>query len=104
MKAGVMPKMHGVFAGYDASKYGDITCKTCHGAGVSQGNFSMPNADLPKLDPTPDGFAKLAKSNPKMLDFMMKQVEPTMASLLGEEPFDMKTKVGFGCFNCHTKK
>jgi hypothetical protein len=31
-------------------------------------------------------------------------VEPQMASLLGEEPFDPKTKQGFSCFRCHTQK
>jgi hypothetical protein len=35
---------------------------------------------------------------------MEKQVEPTMASLIGEEPFDVKTMKGFGCLGCHTKK
>ena len=33
---------------------------------------------------------------------MAKQVEPSMAALLGEQPFDMKTKTGFGCMGCHT--
>jgi hypothetical protein len=37
-----------------------------------------------------------------MGDFMMKQVSPTTAALLGEQPFDMKTGQGFGCHNCHT--
>ncbi len=104
MKAGVMPKMHDVFSAFDSTKYGDMSCKTCHGKGATDGTFTMPNADLPKLDPSPAGFAKLAKTNAKIFDFMMKQVEPTMASLVGEQPYDMKTKVGFSCFQCHTKK
>ena len=104
MKTGVMPKMHDVFTAFDGSKYGDMSCKTCHGKGAIEGSFSMPNADLPKLDPSPAGFGKLAKANPKMFDFMMKQVEPTMALLVGEQPYDPKTKAGFSCFECHTKK
>jgi hypothetical protein len=104
MKAGVMPKMHDLFAGFDGSRYGAMTCKTCHGAGATDGKFTMPNADLPKLDPSPAGFADLAKTKAKTFDFMMKQVVPTMASLVGEQPYDMKTNSGFGCFECHTKK
>jgi hypothetical protein len=105
MKAGVMPKMHDLFVSFDSTRYGTtMNCGTCHGKGAASGSFTMPNPDLPKLDPTPDGFAKLAKANPKMFDFMMKQVEPTMASLVGEQPYDMKTKTGFSCFECHTKK
>jgi len=34
---------------------------------------------------------------------MVKQVEPTIASLIGEKPYDEKTKLGFNCFRCHTK-
>jgi hypothetical protein len=33
---------------------------------------------------------------------MAMEVEPTMASLLGEPAYDMTTKQGFGCFGCHT--
>ena len=104
MKAGVLPKMGGLFAAVDPSKYGNVGCRTCHGLGAVEGTFKMPNPDLPKLDPKPAAFATLAKTNPKMFDFMAKQVEPTMASLLGVPPHDMKTNTGFGCFNCHTKK
>jgi hypothetical protein len=104
MKSAVMPKMHDLFAAFDATKFGDMKCKGCHGAGAADGSFKMPNADLPKLDATPDGFKKLAKSKAKMFDFMMKQVEPTMAGLVGEPVYDMKTNAGFVCFECHTKK
>jgi hypothetical protein len=34
---------------------------------------------------------------------MVKQVEPTIASLIGEKPYDEKTTLGFNCFRCHTK-
>ena len=104
MKAGVMPKMHELFAAFDPSKFGGANCKTCHRSGASAGTFTMPDAALPKLDPTPDGFTALAKSQPKMFEFMTGQVTSTMASLLGQPAYDMKTGTGFGCFDCHTKK
>jgi cytochrome c553 len=103
MKAGVMPKMHALFASMDASKYGEMTCKTCHGVGAIEGSFRMPNPDLPKLDPKPEAFKTLEQTNPRMFNFMATQVEPTMASLLAVQPHDMKTNTGFSCFNCHTK-
>jgi hypothetical protein len=104
MKSAVLPKMHDLFTAIDTPRYGDMSCKTCHGKGAVDGTFTMPNADLPKLDPSPAGFEKLSKTTPKMFDFMMKQVEPTMASLVGEPPYDAKTKAGFSCFECHTKR
>jgi hypothetical protein len=104
MKSGVLPRMHSLFASLDASKYGEMTCKTCHGTGAIQGDFKMPNPDLPKLDPKPAAFKTLEQTNPRMFTFMATQVEPTMASLLAVQPHDMKTNKGFGCFNCHTEK
>ncbi len=104
MKSTVMGKEKALFSGYDSGKYGDMKCKTCHGAGAAEGKFKMPNPELPKLDLSPEGFKKLAKKSPKMLDFMSKQVVPQTAALLGEQPYDPKTKIGFGCLECHTKK
>jgi hypothetical protein len=106
MKSTVMPKMGDAFHTFDAKKYAEPKCVLCHGGGVADGTFKMPNPDLPKLDVTPAGIKKL-HSDPKkkkILEFMGKVVVPTMADLLGEPPFDMKTMTGFGCMNCHTKK
>jgi hypothetical protein len=104
MKVGVMPKMGGLFHDYDAKTYDEPKCVLCHGAGAKDGTFKMPNPDLPKLPASEAGFKVLAAKHPKVFGFMAKQVEPTMASLLGEPPYDMKTKQGFGCFGCHTPK
>ena len=103
MKAGVMPKMGALFHDYDGAKYADAKCGLCHGAGAKDGSFKMPNPDLPKLPTTPDGFKKLATKHAKIFAFMKDTVEPQMASLLGEQPFDPKTGQGFGCYGCHTK-
>jgi hypothetical protein len=103
MKTAVMPKLGGMFHDFDGTRYAEPKCALCHGAGVKDGSFKMPNAELPKLDITPAGFAALKAKKPKVLDFMM-QVEHTTADLIGEQPFDPKTMQGFGCLNCHTKK
>jgi hypothetical protein len=103
MKMAVMPKLGGMFHDFDAKRYAEPKCAMCHGAGVKDGSFKMPNPGLPKLDITPAGFAALKAKKPKVLDFMM-TVEHTTADLLGEQPFDPKTMQGFGCLNCHTKK
>ena len=104
MKNAVMPKMGAMFHDFDPKKYADAKCGLCHGPGAKEGKFKMPNPGLPKLTATPEGFKKLQETRPQVFEFMAKQVEPTMAALLGEQPFDMKTQKGFGCFGCHTKK
>jgi hypothetical protein len=104
MKSDVMPKMSAAFHDFDTKKYGEAKCTLCHGKGASDGSFKMPNPDLPKLPATPDGFKKLAQQKPKYMEFMGKQVKPTMAQLLGEPELDPATGKGFGCFECHTKK
>jgi hypothetical protein len=104
MKAAVMPQMGALFHDFDSTKYADNKCVLCHGAAAKSGSFKMPNPDLPKLPASPDEFKKLHDQKPQIFDFMLQKVEPQMAALIGEQPFDMKTKQGFGCFNCHTKK
>jgi hypothetical protein len=104
MKAGVMPKMGQLFHDFDGKQFGEPKCVLCHGDGAKDGSFKMPNAALPKLPSDPAGFKKLAKEKPKMMEFMGKTIVPQAAALLGEQPFDMKTGKGFGCFECHTKK
>ncbi|MCC6901852.1 MAG: hypothetical protein IT377_22975 [Polyangiaceae bacterium] len=100
MKTVVMPKMGEVFKAFDAKKYAEITCATCHGAGAKEGKFQMPNAKLPKLD-SKDGFAKHMKKNEKVTKFMMEKVTGEMAAALGVPAFNPETKQGFGCGGCH---
>jgi len=97
-----MPKMKQVFQDFDGTKYADFKCTVCHGAGAKDGSFKMPNPDLPKIPGTLAAFKPYAAKHQKMVEFMGKQVSPTVASLLGEQPFDPKTKSGFGCMECHT--
>jgi hypothetical protein len=104
MKSAVLPKMGPLFHDFDAKSYADPKCTLCHGAGAKDGSFKMPNPALPKLPATPEGFKKLHDLHPRAVEFMSTQVVPTMAALLGEQPYDPKTQKGFGCFECHTKK
>jgi len=100
MKTVVMPKMGELFKAHDGKKYKEIKCTLCHGPGIKEGKFDMPNPLLPKLDPK-DGFKKHMDKNAAVTKFMMEKVVPEMAAAIGEAPFDPKTKTGFGCGNCH---
>jgi hypothetical protein len=101
MKKVVLPKMKETFTAFDPKEFEHVTCMTCHGASAKDGSFKMPNPALPKLSPA-DNFKKHMDKDPKMTQFMMSKVLPDMAALLHTQPFDMKTKLGFGCFGCHT--
>lgn len=101
MKKVVLPKMKDEFVAFDSKHFADMNCKTCHGDGVKDGSFKMPNAKLPKLS-VEGGFKKHMAKTPEITKFMMNKVEIDMAALLGEAPYDMKTQKGFGCFDCHT--
>ncbi len=101
MKTQVIPQMKEAFQGFDAKRFADFHCGTCHGPGAKEGKFDMPNPKLPKLDPK-DNFAKQMKKMPAITKFMMETVSPTMAKILGIPPFNPETHQGFGCFNCHT--
>lgn len=104
MKSAVMPKMGTLFHDFNSKTFAEPKCVLCHGDGVKDGSFTMPNPQLPKLDVTPAALKALRAKHAKVFDFMSKQVVPTMASLVGEQPFDPKTGQGFGCLECHTKK
>ena len=99
MKAVVLPKMKAEFIAFDSSKFSNFNCITCHGSGAKNGSFKMPNPEIFKMPNSKEGWAK---ADPKFLKFMKEKVKPDMAKLLGQKPFDMQTKTGFGCGNCHT--
>jgi hypothetical protein len=101
MKQVVLPQMTKVFQDFDKEHFAEVTCLTCHNEGAKQGDFTMPNPDLPKLNPAKN-FAAHKKEHAKLLTFMMKKVAPEMVTLLKADPYNPKTQTGFGCFNCHT--
>jgi hypothetical protein len=101
MKSEVVPKMKELFGAFDAKRFADVKCTTCHGEGAMKGKFEMPNPKLPKLD-MKNGFEKHKKKDPKIVAFMMEQVVPEMAKIIGEPVYDPATGKGFGCMECHT--
>jgi hypothetical protein len=102
MKDVVLPKMKEVFTAFDANKYANMQCMTCHGTGATNGSFAMPNPELPQLPADMSKFKEWAAKRPKMTEFMVKHVKPEMAKLLNEPEYNPETKVGFGCGECHT--
>jgi hypothetical protein len=96
MKKNVVPEMGPVFKGYNAKRYAEFGCKTCHGP-----KFKEPKDYLPKLT-FKDGKITAFAEKPEIAKFMAEQVTPHMAAAMGMKPFDMTTHTGFGCNGCHT--
>ncbi len=96
MKKNVVPEMGPVFKGYDAKRYAEFSCKTCHGP-----KFKEPKDYLPKLT-FKDGKLTSPANKAEIVKFMGEQVVPHMATAMGMKPFDMTTHTGFGCGGCHT--
>lgn len=96
MKKNVVPEMAPVFKGYDAKRYSEFGCKTCHGP-----KFKEPKEYLPKLT-FKDGKLVSPSDEPELAKFMSEQVVPHMAAAMGLKPYDMTTHTGFGCGGCHT--
>ena len=98
MKKNVVPAMKKEFQAFDAKKYADFGCKTCHGKDPKKTKYKMPNPELPKLD-----FAalKAGKQKPKVAEFMGKVVKPKMAEILQQPEYTEQNPKGFGCLECH---
>lgn len=98
----VTPTMGALFREFDPARYADFNCGTCHGERARENHFAMPTPELPVL-PGPTGdWATYGAQHERMIQFMGGPVEHTMASLLGQQPFDPATSQGFGCYDCHT--
>jgi hypothetical protein len=105
MKAVVLPKFKTMFQTFDAKTFDNFDCATCHGEGVKNHKFEMPNPGIFVLPEAPDDFKKLAEKKPEWMKFMPK-VEEEMATTLGLAPFNPAAPdpSQFGCFGCHTHK
>jgi len=98
MKNVVMPAMKEEFNAFDSTRFTAMNCRTCHGSGVKDGDFKMPNSRIAKLTMN---FEEMAHDNPHYMEFMGKVVKPKMAALLGVQPYSHENPTGFGCQSCH---
>jgi hypothetical protein len=95
----VMPVMGPMLTGFDAEEFPKVDCATCHGGGAAVGDFEMPSPDVHPL--TIAEIQAPDEHHAKITEFMMTQVKPTMARLLGRPEYSPETPDGFGCFGCH---
>lgn len=106
MKTVVLPKAKKIFIGFDAKKYADMNCETCHGDSAKDGSFDMPNPKIKPLPATESAFMEWIGKDAEAARYtkmMSEELVPTMADLLGVKPFDPQTKTGkFSCPACHT--
>ncbi len=102
MATRVTPQMRESFQGYDAERYANFGCATCHGEGAEERDFVMPSPDLLPLHPsgTPEQRA-MVEEHPEMVRYMFNHVIPEMRELLGEAEYDAETGEGFSCYACH---
>ena len=99
MKQKVIPAMKPVFQRHDPKGFADFGCQTCHGPEAKDGHFDMPNPRLPKLN-----FGDMSKFSKEDIEWMGKEVLPTMAQVLGEPVHSKENPKGFGCLHCHTQE
>ena len=51
---------------FDAKKYADMKCTTCHGTAATTGAFTMPNPELPQLPADMTKFKEWASKKPQV--------------------------------------
>jgi hypothetical protein len=92
----VLPKMKEAFKqrGFDTFK-----CANCHGEDYKEVEFKMPN-DLTPLNPD-NPIQSGMDLDEEMTKFMVSEVLPQMAEMLGKETDVTTGKGEFGCLSCH---
>ena len=99
MKQNVMPAMKPLFQNHNPKDFAKFGCVTCHGEQAKDGHFDMPNPKLPKLN-----FADMSKFKKEDVEWMGKEIEPTMGKILNLPLYSKENPTGFGCLNCHTQE
>jgi hypothetical protein len=102
----VAPRMKEIFQRFDPVRFERFDCTTCHGNQPEAVAFKMPVAAVHPLPATEAAFeAKLAAepSWPAWTTFMLEEVEPPMAEMLGQPLWNPATPEapGFSCQACH---
>jgi hypothetical protein len=97
MKQKVVPAMKPLFVNRDPKDFArnEFGCQTCHGEQAKGGHFDMPNPKLPKLN-------DLSKFKKEDLEWMEKEIAPTMAKILNQPLASKDNPTGFGYLTCHT--
>ncbi len=96
----VLPKMKAAFQAHDGGAFGTFKCQTCHGKDMNEKKFKMPSDSIYPLDPA-DPIKGAMEYDEKMTKFMLDDITPKMAELLGEKMISKDNPNGFGCMRCH---
>ena len=86
MNERVVPELAPLFRAFDARRFADFGCATCHG---DDRTYAMPNPALPPL------HADRARHDARTVAWMTDVIRPTMARLLGDDSLD--------CMRCHVR-
>jgi hypothetical protein len=100
MVAAVLPIAAEDFRAYDAERFANLTCASCHGDDGQERGYEMPSRYLPRL-PAPGSSEWAAMAERPAYRFMAEVVTPTVRTQLGMPEYDPATGEGFGCFSCH---
>jgi len=106
MKSAVMPAMKPVFQTFDAKKFQNFKCATCHGEDGASRKYKMPSNDIHPLPNSKEGFEAKLKAEPtwpRWTEFMSQKVEPAMGKLLDIPVFNPNKPVEgtLSCAACH---
>jgi hypothetical protein len=96
----VLPDMKKMFQAHDSAAFGTFKCQTCHGNDMQAKNFKMPNDSIYPLNPK-DPVKGAMDYDAKITKFMLDEVTPKMAELLGEKAMGKDPAGTFGCLRCH---
>jgi len=96
----VLPGMKKTFQAHDGAAFGTFKCQTCHGNDMQAKNFEMPNESIYPLN-AKDPLEGAMDYDAKITKFMVDEVTPQMAEMLGEKAMGKDPAGTFGCLRCH---